>query len=57
MFATHVNLCKIKALYESGTTMNQIHQIDKSLQCFKILSMYACTLGFSTHRSSDEPEH
>ena len=53
MFATHVNLCKFKALYESGTTMNQNHQVDKSLQCFKILNRYAKTLVFSTRRSSD----
>ena len=46
MFATHVNFCKIKTLYESGATMNQNHQIDRSLQCFKTLSRHAMTLRF-----------
>ena len=54
MFATCVSLCKIKVLYESGTTMNQNYQRDRGLHCFKIWSMYATTLRFSTRRSSDE---
>ena len=53
MFATYVNLCKIKVLYVSGTTMNQNHQRDKGSHCLKILSMYATTLTFSTRKVAE----